>query len=75
MHHHMRDVFYTLLVVWIIWRVLNSISTYGTKRKNNVNNFTQNNKRSEGETSIEYAPPIKKKISDDEGEYVDYEEV
>ncbi len=71
----MRDVFYTLLVVWIIWRVLNSIRTYGTKRRNNVNNFTQNNNHLEGETSIEYAPPIKKKINDDEGEYVDYEEL
>ena len=71
----MRDVFYTLLVVWIIWRVLNSISTYGSKRNNHVNNFTQNNTSPKGKTTIEYAPPIKQKISDDEGEYVDYEEV
>jgi len=71
----MRDVFYTILVIWIVWRVLNSISTYRTKQDKSVNNPSQNNKRKEGETSIDYAPPSKKKISDDEGEYVDYEDV
>ena len=71
----MRDVFYTILVVWIIWRVLNSIKNYGATRTDNVNNFAQNNTHKEGETSIKYVPPVKNKISDDEGEYVDYEEV
>ena len=71
----MRDVFYTLLVVWIIWRVLNSISAYGARRNNNSKKDTSGKKTSDGETVIEYMPPSKKKISDDEGEYVDYEEV
>jgi hypothetical protein len=71
----MRDVFYTILVVWILWRVLDSISNYRTKQGSNGNNATQGNKRKEGETSVDYSPPIKKKISDDEGEYVDYEDV
>ena len=71
----MRDIFYTLLVVWIIWRVLNSISSYGAKRNNNPGSFKQNNMRSEGDTIVEYMPPTKKKIYDYEGEYVDYEEV
>jgi hypothetical protein len=71
----MRDVFYTLLVVWIIWRVLNSIKGYGEKRNENVSDFTQNNKAAQGGTSIKYVPPIKNKMNDDDGEYVDYEEV
>ncbi len=71
----MRDVFYTILVVWILWRVFNSIRNHRAKQGNSVNNPFQNNKQREGETSIDYAPPIKKKISDDEGEYVDYEDV
>ncbi len=71
----MRDVFYTILVVWIVWRVFDSISTYRTKQGKSVNDSQQNNKRKEGETSIDYAPPTKKKISDNEGEYVDYEDV
>ena len=71
----MRDVFYTILVVWIVWRVLDSISSYGAKRKNNVNNSPPKNKRSEGDTSVDYVPPSKKIINDDEGEYVDYEDI
>lgn len=71
----MRDVFYTILVVWILWRILNSISNYRTNQTNSANNTTVNNKRREGETSVDYAPPTKKKISDEEGEYVDYEDL
>ena len=71
----MKDVFYTILVVWIIWRVLNSISAYGSTPEKKGNSSTQNNKRSEGKTSVDYVPPTKKNINDDEGEYVDYEEI
>ncbi len=71
----MRDVFYTILVVWVVWRILNSISNYRIKQDAGVKNPPPQNKRSEGETSVDYVPPKKKKISDDEGEYVDYEEL
>lgn len=71
----MKDVFYTILVVWIIWRILNSIKNYGTTRNSNANDFSQNNRSTEGDTSIKYVPPVKNKIRDDEGEYVDYEEI
>ncbi len=71
----MRDAFYTILVIWILWKVFNSISSYKTKQRNGSNIPPSNNNRKEGETSINYAPPTKKKISDDEGEYVDYEEL
>lgn len=71
----MRDVFYTILVIWILWRVFNSISSYSTKQGANFNAPSQNNKRKEGETSVDYVPSIKKKISDEEGEYVDYEDL
>jgi hypothetical protein len=70
----MKDVFYTILVVWIVWRVLNSISAYGSKEGSNANK-SSDNKRAEGKTSVDYVPPIKKNINDDEGEYVDYEDV
>jgi len=72
----MRDVFYTILIVWIIWRVLDGISAYGAKKETRAaDNFSSKSKRKEGETSVDYVPPIKKRISDDEGEYVDYEEI
>ncbi|MGZ4078359.1 MAG: DUF4834 family protein [Bacteroidia bacterium] len=31
--------------------------------------------RKEGETTVNYVPPKKKSVADNEGEYVDYEEV
>jgi len=67
----MRDLFYTILVVWIIWRIVSSINTY----KNKQTNYSQHNKRKEGETTIDHIPQTKKKINDDEGEYVDYEDI
>ena len=70
----MRDVFYTILIVWVVWKVIDSISTYN-KRGGNSTNTGQSIKRAEGETSVDYVPPTKKKINDDDGEYVDYEEV
>ncbi len=71
----MRDVFYTILVVWIISRVFSSISAYGSKKENNSADSKPKSKRTDGQTSVDYIPPVKKKISDDEGEYVDYEDV
>ena len=66
----MRDVFYTILVVWIIWRILNAINTH---RSGQVSN--SQSQRKKGETTVDFIPPTKKKIRDDEGEYVDYEEM
>jgi hypothetical protein len=71
----MRDLFYTILIVWILWRILNSISSFNARQKNSSNNSSSYSKPIEGETKIDYVPPVKKKIDDDEGEYVDYEEI
>ena len=65
----MKDVFYTILVVWIIWRIINSMNVYRAKQG------AQSSSRKEGETNVDYLPPKKKTVGDNEGEYVDYEEV
>lgn len=71
----MRDLFYTILIAWIVWRIFNSISTYRTKQTNASNQASGHPAR-EGETKIDYIPPSKKKTKDnDDGEYVDYEEI
>jgi len=71
----MRDVFYTILVVWIIWRIMDSVNAYANRRgKNTADTYTQDN-REEGKTTIKHSPPVHKKINDDEGEYVDFEEI
>jgi len=70
----MRDVFYTLLVVWFIWRVMESIS--GARAKvNSGPRRSQPRQPKTGETTVEYVPPKTKSKYEGKGEYVDYEEV
>jgi hypothetical protein len=67
----MKDVFYTLLVVWAVWRIIEGVNAARSKGANQ----TPSGRRT-GETTISYTPPeTNKKKFPDEGEYVDYEEV
>lgn len=69
----MRDLFYTLLVIWIIWRIIDAINT---SRARSANHHTSHPHNKVGETTISYTPPeASKRKSPDDGEYVDYEEV
>jgi hypothetical protein len=69
----MEDVFYTILIVWIIWKVMSSINSISSK---DANRTAQKTASKEGETTIDYVPPKKKsRGGNDEGEYVDYEEI
>jgi hypothetical protein len=68
----MRDVFYTLLVAWIIWRILNSVNNVRTRQSSGAKSTAY---RKPGETTVDYVPPSNKRKDDDEGEYVDYEEI
>ena len=67
----MKDVFYTILIIWILWRILNSVNN--RRVKNNSARSAQ--QRKQGETTVDYIPPKNKGKFDGEGEYVDYEEV
>lgn len=68
----MKDVFYTLLVIWVVWRIIDGLNAARTRSRNQQ---ASSNGR-EGETTISYTPPERtKKKSPDDGEYVDYEEV
>jgi hypothetical protein len=64
----MRDVFYTILIAWVLWRILASVNNARSKA-------SAGGSRKPGETTIDHAPQQKKKMPDVEGEYVDYEEV
>ena len=64
----MRDVFYTILTVWIIWRIIGAFSAYGNKREKQNGNTFREQKNEEGKTTIKYVPPVNKVIGDDEGE-------
>ena len=67
----MRDVFYTLLVVWVIWRIMSSVNAVRSRQSGS----SQTTAKKPGETTVDYIPPKKKSMGDDEGEYVDYEEI
>ncbi len=71
----MKDVFYTLLVVWVIWRVMNAFSSDKSKPNNTPPPSSRPYTKKEGETTVDYVPPKSKGIKDDAGEYVDYEEI
>lgn len=68
----MRDVFYTLLVVWIVWRILNGVNS---ARSRSASSTPSSSSRKEGETTVDFIPSKKKNVGDVEGEYVDYEEI
>ena len=67
----MRDLFYTILIVWVVWRILNSVNTMRSKKNASANTSS----KKAGETTVDYIPPKKKSPGNDEGEYVDYEEM
>ncbi|MDQ3046725.1 MAG: DUF4834 family protein [Bacteroidota bacterium] len=67
----MRDIFYTILIVWVLWRIVSSINAHKRRQAPTM----QPPKSKQGETTVEFIPPKKKKFGDDEGEYVDYEEM
>ena len=65
----MRDVFYTILTVWIVWKIYNafiSVRSY---------NNTSNHQSKEGSITIKKTEAKPNHIRDDEGEYVDFEEI
>ena len=71
----MRDVFWTILITWLVWKIWSFFSE--SKRvyiqKNEHHHY---HNQQEGKTTVSQNNQIKKKyFSDNEGEYVDFEEV
>lgn len=67
----MRDLFFTILAIWIIYRIWNGIQAANARSFNSRGEA----KKKAGSVSVDYVPPKKSKQDDDDGEYVDYEEV
>lgn len=72
----MQEIFFTLLIIWILFRVLNSAGS-GSRTVY----FTQNNyhpgreEKKEGDIKITYIPKEKSGKAPDEGDYTDFEEI
>lgn len=71
----MKDVFYTLLIVWLVWRVMNSVSNYNAKKNNPTHHFSGEKEKEPGSVTINTQSNSRKKTNDDDGDYVDFEEV
>jgi hypothetical protein len=69
----MKDIFYTILVVWILWRIISSVNSM--RARQSTGGRESHTHRRPGETTVDYVPPKHKNNKDDEGEYVDYEEI
>jgi hypothetical protein len=66
----MADIFYTILILWVLWRIFGgSTRTYVFHKHTHT---TQQKK--ENDVSVSYKKPEEKK-SDNGGEYIDYEEI
>ncbi len=73
----MRDVFFTLLVIWVLWRIFGSFSrSKGSFTFNTQNNNYSEPKKKEGEVTLDN-PNLgaSKKNKNEVGEYVDFEEI
>jgi hypothetical protein len=66
----MRDLFYTILVVWVLWRIMSGINRHRSR--------TQQKKEAPPVNTEPRAHDTKKairKMADNEGEYVDFEDL
>lgn len=75
----MRDIIWTLIVIWLVYKVVAVFKTASAKKSStnaNHNNFSEgqnfNSASSQPEKDIKAA--VKKHVNN-EGEYVDFEEV
>ena len=64
----------TILIIYLIWRVLfRYILPYLLVKR--MGNFQKKNVKKEGQVTINHKPKTKKSFGEDDGEYVDFEEV
>ena len=66
----MADIFYTILIAYVLWRIFG-----GSSVKTKVYHHHYSQPKKDGEIKVSKISDPEKKASDDHGEYVDYEEV
>lgn len=72
----MRDIIWTLILIWITWKIIAAIKTVSKAPPNNLNDYAQNQRRPEGEVKIDTtASNSKSHFKENDGEYVEYEEI
>lgn len=75
----MQEFFFTILSIWLIWKLFNAFSgkesTTRTYSQTNTHHHYHSQKQAEGNVRVETKKQPTSRIPNDEGEYVDYEEV
>lgn len=68
----MRDVIWTIIFIWLAWRIYEIVKQASKKNNNNYHNYTQ---QKEGEVKINPPANQKSRFNPNDAEYVDYEEI
>ena len=73
----MRDVIWTVILIWVVWKVYDAFKSVSrTRAQTQGYNQQQNNYRQrEGEVRVDNSQSGKTHYKPDDGEYVDYEEI
>ncbi|HWY13489.1 MAG TPA: hypothetical protein VN026_19325 [Bacteroidia bacterium] len=69
----MRDLIWTIIGVWVIWRIISAFSNFSSaaRKAQNINTNNQNSTQYKNQNR----QPKKGELKPDAGEYVDYEDV
>lgn len=71
----MRDIIWTVILVWLIWKIVDTVKNVSKSKAQGYNSNQQQYTR-EGEVKINnIGPQQKSHFKPEDGEYVDYEEV
>jgi hypothetical protein len=74
----MQEFFYTILAIWLIWRIFGAFSNSKKERASNSYSQTNNNyyhTPESGEVKMQQAPKKDQKKNPYDDDYVDYEEI
>lgn len=72
----MRDFIWTVIIIWVIWRVIEAFRTVSSasKRAQQNSGYSQNSTQNHNQRHNTNQPK-KGELKSDAGEYVDYEEI
>ena len=71
----MRDIIWTVIIIWVIWRVLDLFRGLNQARTSQTNvNQNQNYRHQSNHSNTHQDTPKKGHLKPDAGEYVDFEE-
>ena len=72
----MQEIFFTILVIWLLFKIFGGRARVQTFTFNQTQNHDHyNDVKKDGKVEVTHIPGKKDKKQNDQGEYVDYEEV